>query len=87
MVSNEAVPSPVGRANAASARTVWRMLFVIVFPQLSSRVSFESRESVASRCEDCGKDAHQHFYKNGSKCPAEGGAWIVILACSKQRNV
>lgn len=23
--------------------------------------------------EDCGKDAHQHFYSNGSKCPNEGG--------------
>ncbi|CAE7260753.1 unnamed protein product, partial [Symbiodinium pilosum] len=27
--------------------------------------------------EDCGKDAHQHFYKNGSKCPNEGGALFV----------
>ena len=22
--------------------------------------------------QDCGKDAHSHFYKNGSKCPNEG---------------
>lgn len=27
--------------------------------------------------EDCGKDAHQHFYKNGSKCPAEGGPLFI----------
>lgn len=26
------------------------------------------------RCawEDCGKDAHKHFYDHGSKCPTEG---------------
>lgn len=27
--------------------------------------------------EDCGKDAHQHFYKNGSKCPNEGGPLFI----------
>lgn len=27
--------------------------------------------------EDCGKDAHQHFYKNGSKCPHEGGPLFI----------
>lgn len=27
--------------------------------------------------EDCGKDAHQHFYANGSKCPKEGGLITV----------
>eukprot|EP00439_Symbiodinium_sp_Y106_P034134 s2561_g4.t1 len=27
--------------------------------------------------EDCGKDAHSHFYKNGSKCPNEGGPLFV----------
>ncbi|CAE7455666.1 pfp, partial [Symbiodinium necroappetens] len=26
---------------------------------------------------DCGKDAHSHFYKNGSKCPNEGGPLFV----------
>lgn len=27
--------------------------------------------------EDCGKDAHQHFYKNKSKCPKEGGPLFI----------
>mmetsp|Transcript_69329 Transcript_69329/g.195699 ORF Transcript_69329/g.195699 Transcript_69329/m.195699 type:complete len:349 (+) Transcript_69329:113-1159(+) len=27
--------------------------------------------------EDCGADAHQHFYKNKSKCPKEGGPLFI----------
>eukprot|EP00928_Gymnodinium_smaydae_P051821 TRINITY_DN3544_c0_g4_i1.p1 TRINITY_DN3544_c0_g4~~TRINITY_DN3544_c0_g4_i1.p1 ORF type:complete len:629 (-),score=181.66 TRINITY_DN3544_c0_g4_i1:73-1926(-) len=29
--------------------------------------------------EDCGKDAHGHFYKNGSKCPKEGGPLFIEM--------
>jgi len=42
--------------------------------------------------EDCGADAHQHFYKNKSKCPVEGGPlfiehakWQVYQARRKER--
>jgi len=44
--------------------------------------------------EDCGADAHGHFYANGSKCPKEGGPifvehaqWLVYQQARKAREL
>ena len=78
----------MGRANAASARTVWRMLLVNIgqffFSQMSSLGKFKVLLLAVRTVE---KMHTSTSTRTAANAPLKVGLVIGFLACSKQRNV